>query len=50
MSYKGRKISPFNRDSSRRHAQAAMSSADYIRLYLDTVIDKILNRTDKSNK
>jgi len=41
MSYKGRKIRPFNRDSSRRHAQAAMSSSDYVRLYLDNVIDKV---------
>ena len=38
MSYKKRKIRPFNRDSSRRHAQATMSSTDCIRLYLGNVI------------
>ncbi len=50
MSYKSRKIRPFNRDNSRRHAQAAMNSSDYIRLYLDNVIDKIDELVDAVNE
>ena len=50
MSYKKRKIRPFNRDSSRRLAQAAQSSSDYIRLYLDNVINKIDELVDAVNE
>lgn len=45
-----KRLRAFPRSQARRHAQASMSSDDYLRMYVDQIIDKIDEVIDAVNE